>query len=121
MHLPAWLRPLATRLRPVRTGRARPRSAFRPPVAPLDGRTTPTAVQLPDVNFVNGPSALTPVRSTLYFEADNGNGPQLWRTDGRPGDIARIESGSGLVDPAGWHYPWQNAAQVGSWLYFLSD
>jgi hypothetical protein len=121
MHLPAWLRPLAARLSPVRTRRARPQSAFRPRFETLEDRTTPSAVQLTSVNFIHEPLALTPVGSTLYFEDDDGNGPQLWRTGGRPGDIALVESQSGLVDPFGLQHLWQNVAHVGSWLYFLAN
>jgi PKD repeat protein len=57
----------------------------------------PSHVQLTNVNFVRGPDHLTPVGSTLYFEADDGvHGNQLWRTDDRPGDAVPVQGWTNL-------------------------
>src|SRR5258708_7206107 len=42
MHVPSWLRPLATRSNPIRKRRAQPRPAFRPRVERLEDRAVPT-------------------------------------------------------------------------------
>src|SRR6476660_6290123 len=99
MTLARWLRPLAARLTRGRPRPADPRPRFHPRVEGLEDRSTPTAVQLTNTNFVTGPTNMTPVGSSLYFEADTGTGNQLWRSDGRPGDAARVDSGSQPVDP----------------------
>jgi ELWxxDGT repeat protein len=91
---------------------------FRPRLESLEDRVTPSTIQLTNQNFVDGPKYLTPVGSTLYFEANNGNGEQLWRTDGGPGDAVPVQSGSQPVDPGGNGN--QQVAQIGPWLYFFS-
>jgi ELWxxDGT repeat protein len=117
MTISSWLLLLAARLNPGR--QRRPRPAIRPRVETLEDRTTPSAVQLTNLNFATAPSNLTPVGTTLYFEANDGfHGPQLWRTAGRPGDAVRVASGSQTVDPLNNIY--QGPAAVGSWLYFFS-
>ncbi len=82
----------------------------------LDGATgtlAPVVTQVQGVTKSSYPSDLTPVGSTLYFMADDGvNGQQLWRTDGRPGDAARVEGGP---------MPVIQQAQIGSWFYFITD
>jgi ELWxxDGT repeat protein/VCBS repeat-containing protein len=120
MHLFSWHRPLAARLNPTR--KRRPRPAFRPRVEILEDRTTPTAVQLTNLNFATAPSNLIAVGTTLYFEANDGvHGPQLWRSAGRPGDAVRVASGSQTVDPLNNIYGGRDPAAVGSWLYFFSN
>src|SRR5437764_10053316 len=122
MHASTWLRPLAARLNLISERRSRPRPTFHPRVEGLEDRITPSTVQLTDpaIAFVNGPSRLTPVGSTLYFVADDGaQNPQLWRSDGRPGGVARVESGSEPVDL--FNHTVQHTAQIGSWFYFFSD
>src|SRR5262249_39341476 len=80
----------------------------------------PPTVLLTNVNFAEGPSVLTPVGSTLYFEANDGvHGLELWRTAGRPGDAVRVEGGHPSVDPESGA-PLEQA-QVGRWLYFFTD
>ena len=109
-----WLRSALTLHTPAR------RPVFRPRVEALEDRTTPSAVRLTNLNFIGGPTRLTTVSSTstsststLYFEADDGtHGNQLWRTAGRPGDAVPVEGGS---------HPIVQQAQVGSWLYFITD
>ena len=94
MHVPYWLCSLVALLTPAPSRRTPRRQAFRPRIEVLEDRITPTTVQITDpaLSFASGPRPyLTPVESTLYFLADGGaNGPQLWRTDGRPGDAAAI-------------------------------
>jgi ELWxxDGT repeat protein len=85
----------------------------------------PSVVQLigpptnPPTNLVSGPTNLTPVNSTLYFEANDGTqGTEIWRTAGRPGDAARVQGGPVYFDP-GTAVPEQ--VQVGRWLYYFTD
>jgi hypothetical protein len=122
MRFSSWLRPLTARLNRNGPGRVPQRARARLRVEALEDRTTPSAVQLTNLSFVGGPNHMTPVGSTLYFEADDGiHGNQLWRTDGRPGDAARVDSGSQPVDTGGQFDTGPQRTQVGSWVYFFSD
>jgi ELWxxDGT repeat protein len=92
----------------------------------------PSVVQLigpptdPPTNLVSGPTNLTPVNSTLYFEADDGtHGTELWRTAGQPGDAARVEGSTSTPDTGPVYFDPGTAVpeqvQAGNWLYFFTD
>jgi ELWxxDGT repeat protein len=85
------------------------------------GSTTSTTISIAGyfgneyetVTFPNGssPSNLTNVNGTLYFTASDGNGTELWTSDGT---AAGTTSLSGNVDPG-------DLTNVGGTLYFIAE
>jgi ELWxxDGT repeat protein len=121
MKLLSWLRPLAARWQRTRVRRAPQQLAVRLRVEELEDRLTPSLTQISDILAApgsNGSGHLVPVGSWLYFAGDNGNGSQVWRTNGQPGGATQVDSGGQPLFDEGLD-PVLVAA--GPYVYFFTD